>query len=384
MMTSVALVASSFLPRFGGVEEHILNVAQRLRDRDHRVTVWSVDQGDTAVPESVDGIPVRYLPCPLPARQLVAAARAAAALPKAATAWLGAYRRDRPEVIHVQCYGPNGVYATVLARLLRTPLVVSTHGETMADAHGAFQTSALLRASLRRALPRAAAITAVSRFAADDLVRSFGMPPGATHIVPNGVDLTEPSAPRPTWLPDRYVLGVGRMVRNKGFDLLIDGFARLDRDDLSLVIGGEGPERTALHQQAARLGIGDRVLLPGRLTREEVVTTMAGAAVTVMPSRVEAFGIVALEAWRAGSPVVATVHGGPPEFIEDGVTGLLVDPEDPSALATALRRIVDDASFASAIAGAGRRQVASYTWAEVARRYELLYPSSARGETSPR
>lgn len=372
-MRTIALVTSSFLPRFGGVEEHVLNVARTLRGRGHRVVIWAVDQYDDGAPASVDGIPVRFLPCPLPARSVRALARFAVVGPLAAARWLAAWRADRPAVLHVHCFGPNGVFATGLARVTRTPLIVSSHGETFMDADRVFEVSALLRRALRHALDRADAVTACSAFTAAHLEARYGLAPGGAVVVHNGIDADEPAGPAPSWLPERYVLGVGRLVRTKGFDLLLDAFAAAAQAGTDLVIGGDGPERAALASRAAALGLTDRVHLPGRLSRPEVVTVMARAAVLVVPSRIEAFGITVLEGWRAGVPVIATAHGGPPEFVSDGETGLVVDPTDVGALARAITRLLGDPSLARRLGEAGREAAARFTWERAAASYEALY-----------
>lgn len=375
-MVRVALVTSSFLPRVGGVEEHVRHVAHRLRDDGAEVVVWAVDQGDD-VPSEVDGIPVRYLPTPMPARDPGAALRFLASAPVAAGAWWRALRRDRPDVLHVHCYGPNGPWATLAAAAARRPLVLSSHGETFADADQVFDRSRLLASALRRSVRRAAAVTGPSRYTLDDLERRFGLPAGEGAVVPNGIDLgtdlSAEAAPRPAWLPEHYVLAVGRMVGVKGFDLLVEAFARVDRGDVALVVAGDGPERAALRGRADELGLGDRVVLPGRVSGPEVVAAMRSASVVVVPSRFESFGIVVLEAWRAGAPVVATTRGGPPEFVEDGQTGLLVDPTDTAALAAAVARVLDDAVLARRLGAAGRREVEAYSWQGVAARYLDLY-----------
>ncbi|WP_454043027.1 glycosyltransferase family 4 protein [Cellulosimicrobium sp. Marseille-Q8652] len=375
-MTSVALVTSSFLPRAGGVEEHVLHVARRLRAGGHRVAVWSVDQGDDDVPTVLDGgVPVRYLPAPLPARTVPSLASFARTSPAAWRAWRAAWRADLPDVLHVHCYGPQGPWAHALARRTRTPLVVTGHGETFMDAHDVFGTSALLRAALRRSLADARAVTACSGYALADLENRFGLAPGAGTVVPNGIDLDEPGGPRPPWLPGRYVLAVGRAVRTKGFDLLLRAFARADvPDDVRLVVGGDGPELDDLRDLVVREGLDGRVVLPGRLSRPEVVTAVSGALALVVPSRVEAFGIVVLEGWRAGVPVVVTSRGGPPEFVDDGRTGLLVDPHDVEALARAVERVVGDRELARGLGDAGRAEAQAYSWERVAERYAALYP----------
>jgi len=103
---------------------------------------------------------------------------------------------------------------------------------------------------------------------------------------------------------------------------------------------------------------------------------MASATVNVVPSRREAFGIVVLEAWRSGRPLIATDREGPGTLVTDGVDGLLVDPENPDAFAAALRRILTDADLVARLARAGRETVRSYTWDAVVDRYLELYDRS--------
>ncbi|HEY0118687.1 MAG TPA: glycosyltransferase family 4 protein [Cellulomonas sp.] len=376
-MTRVALVASSYAPYVGGVEEHVRHVAAGLRARGHHVVVWTVDRGEGDTFEVIDGVPVRRLPTPMPARSVGAAVRFVLRAPGAWLRWRRALRQDRPDVINVQCFGPNGIWATQIAQVSRRRLVVSSHGETYGDADDVFARSALLRRSLVQALREADAITGCSEHVVRDLERRFGLEPGRGVVVPNGVDLDEPAGTPPEGLPARYLLAVGRLVRTKGFDLLLDAFAAAGLPGVDLVIGGVGPERAALARQASALGVGERVHLPGRLERGAVVSTMAGAVALVVPSRVEPFGIVVLEGWRAAVPVVVTAEGGPADIVTDGVDGLVVDPEDTAALTAALRLVATDAEAAGRMGAAGRLAVTTYTWQRVVADYEALYAHRA-------
>lgn len=372
VMTSVALVASSFLPRTGGVEEHVRHLALGLRDRGHRVAVWAVDQGDP--PATLPGVEVRYLPTPLPALTVRSARDFALAAPRAFRAWQRAFRRDLPDVVHVQCFGPNGPWATALAALHRTPLVIGAHGETFMDEHRVFERSRLQQTALRAALRRAAAVTTCSRYAAEDLAR-FGYDPTRATAVFNGVDPAEPAGALPSGIPSRYLLALGRQVAVKGFDLLLRAFATaadgLGLDGLSLVVAGDGPERSHLAGLAEELGIAGRVHLPGRLDRGQVAAVMAAAEALIVPSRVEAFGIVVLEGLRAGLPTVATSRGGVAEFA--GEAAVLVDPTDLDALASALTRVVTDDDLRIRLTKAGPEVAARYSWARVTDRVEATY-----------
>jgi glycosyltransferase involved in cell wall biosynthesis len=377
----VALVASSYHPHLGGVESHVRHVAGELRDAGSAVEVWTVDRGEHLGTTELDGIRVRHLPTPMPARSAGALARFAVAAPGAWRSWRSAYRSFRPDVLHVQCFGPNGLYAAALARRTGVPLVLSSHGETFMDDHDAFGTSALLRRGLREAIGQAVVTTGCSREVLDDLHDRFGLSGGV--VVPNGVGPApgRRSGPAPRaalglTAVDRVVFAVGRLERMKGFDLVVDAVAAMADPSVTLVVGGAGSQRDSLADLARSRGLGDRFRLVGPLDEAGVDAWMRDAEVVVMPSRREAFGIVALEAWRAGAPLVATSLGGPSTFVESGVDGLVVDPRDTEALAAALRRVLDDPSLAAALAAAGQRAVGRFTWTRVASDYLAIYASA--------
>jgi len=98
-----------------------------------------------------------------------------------------------------------------------------------------------------------------------------------------------------------------------------------------------------------------------------------------MPSRLEPFGIVVLEGWRAGTAVLATDHGGPPEFVHHGEDGLLVDPFDTAAFATVLGRVLSDVQLRQGIAAAGQHRVEAFAWPLIAEEYREVYRAALRG-----
>jgi glycogen(starch) synthase len=242
------------------------------------------------------------------------------------------------------------------------------------DDHDIYEHSITLRTSLRLGLRRAAAVTGCSAFTLRDAER-FGVKLPKAEVIFNGID-EHAVSPQPIDLSfNRYVLGLGRVVRKKGFDLLLEAFARLapEHPDVGLVIAGDGPEREPLQRRVLELDLAERVHFSGWLRRCEVASVMNGAEVFVMPSRVEPFGIVVLEAWRAGVPTVVTPHGGTPEFVEHGVTGLVVDPLDPVLLSAALRSLLVDDSLRVRLAKAGREEARRFDWAHITGHYDALY-----------
>ena len=383
-MTRVALIPSAYPPSVGGVEELTRHLALALVAAGDEVEVWTGIPDDHAAEtvEVRDGLVVRRFPMPLPASRMSAVSHATTTGWRTLRSMRKAVSSFRPDVLHVQCFGPNGTYATALSRLSRVPLVVTLQGETMMDDADIFDTSQVLRTSLRAGIRAASAVTACSAFTLADAVARFGLTPGRGQVVVNGVSLEDaagaPTADLPAPMGDvAYVLALGRVVDKKGFDLLLAGYAAMDPTlrTADLVIGGTGPALERLEAQAEESGIADRVHFVGRLSREQVAAAMAGARVFVMPSRLEPFGIVVLEAWRAGTPVVATARGGAPEYVRDGKDGLLVDPFDTVAMANVLGRVLTDDRLRRSIAVAGRARVESFAWPRVAEAYRAVYRS---------
>lgn len=287
-----------------------------------------------------------------------------------------AIQEFKPELLHVICFSSNGAYATEAARQHQLPLVITLSGETFMDDHDIYERSLLLRLALRRGLRRAGAVTACSQYTLNDALR-FGLRSGTGSVIYNATTRDE-IVPNPFATPfERYVLCLGRVVERKGFDLMIQAFAEVAAraPDVGLVVAGAGSHLAALRALTRQFGVDDRTVFTGALSRGAVAGAVSGASVLVMPSRVEAFGIVALEGWRGGTPVVVTSHGGPREFIRDGLDGLVVDPFDTAALATSVLRVLDDEHLAASLVSSGFERLNMFTWSEVAQQYLGIYRS---------
>jgi glycosyltransferase involved in cell wall biosynthesis len=190
---------------------------------------------------------------------------------------------------------------------------------------------------------------------------------GATvpiHVIHHGVDLLRfHSATR---RPESGLLvSVGRLVPKKGYETLLESLSRVMHagGEFRLEVYGGGPQRTELEKMARRLGLDARISFHGARPPDEIVAAYARASLFVLAPHVledgDRDGIpnVLVEAMAAGVPVVSTRMSGIPELIDDGIDGLLVEPEDIQALAAAIGRLLDDTTLADRLAAAGRRKV---------------------------
>jgi len=238
----------------------------------------------------------------------------------------------------------------------------------------------------RQMFRRLRALGGVSRSVCEATEQAMGLAPGAATVLYNGVPDTncrgssvsiDHSAP-----PQAPTVGaVGRLTPEKGYDVLIRAMALLP--GCRLVLLGEGPERAALTALARQLGMEDRVELAGWVTAPW--TDQFQFDVLATPSRVEGFGLVAVEALMAGIPVVASRLGGLVEVLREGETGLLVAPGDPVVLAHALRELLTDPVKRGAMGRRGRDDVRQrFSPAAMASAYDAFLGSAISGRfTSP-
>ncbi|HOU92078.1 MAG TPA: glycosyltransferase family 4 protein [Polyangiaceae bacterium] len=230
-------------------------------------------------------------------------------------------------------------------------------------------------------------VIAVSSFLASELQRIYGVPHDRIHVVPNGVAYHQFDGfidPGP--VKGRYAIGPldptlfasGRMMAQKGMDLLVEAVPMVlaSYPSAKFVIAGEGPEKAAVVARAHEVGAAGAIRFLGALPRREYVDLVKACDIVVVPSRNEPFGIVVLEAWAAGKPVVATTAGGPREFVWHDVNGFLVDA-NPGGLAHGIGSLLADHDHCRALGRNGRIAVEDrFNWDNVARYTEGVYQAA--------
>ena len=244
----------------------------------------------------------------------------------------------------------------------------------------------------RVSLASAAAVVAVSDGMRGDVLSAYPeIAPQRVRVIRNGIDTVEYAPDQKTDVLERhgidqsrpYVIFVGRITRQKGVPVLLRAAAALDPSAQLVLLAGAadtpelGAEVSALvaELQATRSGV---IWVPEMLPKPDVIQLLTHALVFACPSVYEPLGIVNLEAMACATAVVASRVGGIPEVVDDGVTGLLVPPEDPSSLADAMNRLLRDPGRADAMGRAGReRAVAEFSWDAVAAQTAALYAELA-------
>jgi glycosyltransferase involved in cell wall biosynthesis len=364
---------------WAGGERYLLALATEVDRKRFKLSVIVPDDGPLV--ERLHALDVETCRVPLNDR-LVS--------PRAFLALVRALQRLRPVIVHSHGARSN-VYARLAARYAGVPIVVSTVHNSLFDYEVAGWRRALYVLAERITSPLADRIVAVSQAIARDLVDRYRIEAGRTVVVHNGIDAwafrptrdsaslrAEMRVPR----GGRVVVMAGRMTPQKGWDVLFEAAARLSsvRDDLFWLLVGDGPLRPALTRRAGELGV--RACFAG--ARADMADVLGCADVVVLASRSEGLPFTLLEAMALGKPVVATRVGGVPEVVEDGLSGRLVPPEDPAALASAVAAVLD-APDAVAMGARGRARVqTAFTLDAMVRGIERVYATAlhARAEVT--
>ena len=328
----------------GGAQEHVFNLVNRLDHGFYDVSIVSLSPGSAVRRLQRAGFAVTVIDEP---DDVIATATLAAHLADA-----------RPDVVHNHMFRAEVVGTKAAVALAtaghRRPFVIST-------VHSSRVRSCEDQEQLRRITRLMDRLIVVSSSIEQKVVDEGRL--GAERVlIHNGVDLDRLDHQEPCCTlreeygmePGASIVGVvGRLELEKGHPTLLEAWPMVLEavPGAYLLIVGEGSRHDALRQIAREQGIERHVIFTGR--RDDIPAVTAALDVAVLPSYREAQGLTILEAMAMSRPVVASNVGGIPEMVEDGVTGLLVPPHDPPALAAAIGRLLLDHPFADTLARAG-------------------------------
>ncbi|MDP9393879.1 MAG: glycosyltransferase [Actinomycetota bacterium] len=367
----------------GGQNVHVAALSTALAGLGHDVTVYT-RRDDPTLPDRVttaEGVVVEHVPVgpagPVPKDDLLDF------MPAFGEHLAAAWAEDVPDVVHSH-FWMSALAALVAGRATGVPVVHTYHalGVVKRRHQGAKDTSPRERVRLESAIARdVQRVVATCSDEVFELVR-MGAHRARISVVPCGVDLGRFTESGPAWpRSDRpRLLSIGRLVERKGVDTAIEALRGVPGAELVIAGGpplsqlGADPEARRLKELATNLGVHDRVLMLGQVSREDVPALMRSADVVVCVPWYEPFGIVPLEAMACRRPVVASAVGGLVDTVADGVTGYLVPPRDPEGLAAVLRRMLANPFALEALGRAGIERARSrYAWERIARETATVY-----------
>lgn len=382
----IAVFTDTFLPQVNGVVRSTVTMLNGLVGHGHEAAVFTMQVGKVYPREvSFDDLDPRVRVHTFPSLQVPGFKDIQARIPTVVQP-LKAARRFRPDVIHLQTIFTMGWEAVCIARLLRCPLVGSHHGFLAEYLNNFGLDFGLARAVLKRYLAwyynRCTAVVTPAQALRDELLE-YGLKRPA-HVISNPVDLHRFSLSEPKEaLQQRYgitrptVVHMGRLVKQKGVDVLLHAFARLRRAGIEadLLMLGDGRERAGLEALVCRLGIGDDVAWAGMLRGRALIERLATGDIFVSASKTEVQPLVFLEAMAMGIPAIGVQAGGVPECVRHGHNGLVVAPDDPAALADAMRALILDPALRREYGSRARDAAQRCEAGAVVREMEELYRS---------
>lgn len=355
---------------FGGVAFVVRNLARYLKSQGHEVLF--LVPGRSVVPRQkitkfgLTGFEMRFQ-MPFGERHpLMSLLIFAALFPAILYHLIRLVRREKIQIVNIHYPVAAFFYFALCRRLLLFKLVTSFHGADVFPQTGCDCARDSL--GVRLLLSASDLLISPCRRSRDDFIAIFPGLARKVHAIHNGADLAElpGTAPRSIGAgQEKRILCTAYYHSYKGLDVLIRSFSFLLGSDpaLRLLLAGDGPERARLEDLAKSLGVHGQIDFLGWQGREQIKNLLHSCDIFVLPSRCECFSISILEALACGRPVVATRVGGTPEIIEHGKTGLLVEPDDPSALAEGLKLLLTDAALRATLAANGHDTVTrSFSW----------------------
>ncbi len=316
----LALFCNDYWPTIGGVQTAVRGLAKALRVRGHQPLILTCQPDACPSTDELDEIPIRRFQWSLRPRASFAirAWQIRRQVRDAVTKW-------QPDALYVHFVTTSALFARDCAGIANAPLLLSFRGN---DVIGIAPRSWLTR-RVYRGLTAAADANLFCSPWLERMGRAApwfrGRPP-RIGVLQDAVTVEDRTTP--AWAKEvPYVFAAGRMVWKKGFDLLLRAWSILGSQiEAPLWIAGDGELRVTLEELASELELGSRVRFLGALSHPEVLGLLEHAALTIVPSRDEPYGIVVVEAQALGVPIVATRVGNVPDLIAHGRTGYLAEP----------------------------------------------------------
>jgi len=364
----IALFCPSY-GQVGGIETKADRLITAFRSAGHDVTVLARGEASRRSHGAVPVMRAAYHQSPRRVRHVARHVRFLRQLPGAVRTLRRAVSEAASDVVLTLAISSYAAYIAALTAC--APVVLSLEG---GEPGGQFTANPRL---LRWALRRATRVVACARSLGAAATALAPDVASRLTVIPNGVD-PERFADGPTYShPRPYLVAVGRLVPQKGFDVLLEAFAGV-ASDVDLLIAGDGPERGRLESLRDRHGLTGRVRFLGTADPAAVAPLFRGALLVVCPSRWEGLPLVSLEAMASGRAVVASAVDGIPDAVIDGETGVLVPPDDPRALTRAIESLLGAPDRRERLGARGAALVRErFTWASVAERYLAVLESAA-------
>jgi glycogen(starch) synthase len=371
----------------GGLGKHVAELVPALGDRGMQIHVVTPLRGGQQEPEASHGVVIHRVMVPSGTfpHFYAEAAQANLSLQKAGEEIVDA---EGPfDLVHTHDWLTASA-AIGLKHRFKLPLLATIHATERGRGRGVLQGEQAQRINDAEwwLTYEAWRVVCCAQFMADEVHGYFGTPTDKIDVIPNGVDASPFQALDSASLQEfrlRYalpwekiIMHVGRIVYEKGVDVLIRSVPQIlaEAPEAKFVIAGRGPELDHLRQRVREMNLEQKVLLTGFISDEDRNKLYKVADVAVFPSLYEPFGIVALEAMAARTPVVVSAVGGLVEVVRHAETGITIHPGDPASCAWGILHTLQNPEWTTArVENAYREALTTFNWDTIAEQTNVVY-----------
>ena len=384
---NVMFLTWEFPPRvIGGISPHVFYLSKSLAKKGVKVHVVTCDFPGAPARETFDGVEVyRVDSYKNPSPDFATWVYLMNLNMQREAAAIAAKLEDKVDLFHAH----DWLVATAgigLKHVFRKPLLVTMHSTEIGRRDGVHTSTEKMIAETEAWLTYEAwKVICCSQYMVSHVKWAFGLPDDKLVMVPNGVNMNvyeealatdlKPFRSRFALPEEKLVLFVGRLVYEKGAHVLINAIPRiLEKVDAKFVIVGSGYMKDQLSTIVRSMGLEHKVMFTGFVDEETLLKLQCSADVSVVPSLFEPFGIVALEAMAAKSPVVVSDTGGLGEIVEHDITGVKVYPNNTESLAWGIAKVLTDDKYRNNLReNAFKRIQEKYDWNKIAQQTQRIY-----------
>jgi glycosyltransferase involved in cell wall biosynthesis len=287
----------------------------------------------------------------------------------------GRYKFD---ILHCHGVYPPGYVGVSFQKITGVPVIITPHGGDIKTNGEGHVINRRITLRIKKTFSETRAVTAISSHVKEQVI-SLNANPDKVYLIPNGIWLNEfcHVSNKHTIHEDPYILYLGRLVAQKGVNILIQAFSRIitRHPNIRLKIAGEGRDKNNLIKLAISSGTNRNIDFLGIVRGPEKINLLSNALFLVLPSQREGFPVVVLEAFASGIPVVASFIGGTSDIIRNDENGFLISPEDIEGFADKLSCLLRDERLREQFSVKALATASSYDWSKVVRKYISVYES---------
>ena len=369
---NITLIPDGYLPMTGGGELVVYNLSKQLLKKGHNVNIITPRYPRFKSRELIDGIIVdRVSICSTNASLI---RRVGFTLYAVCKIWR-LLKKNRTEIMQIHYVGFLAFSILLLSYIYKFKLVVRLSGSDVLFDLLAFASARNIWV-LRKILKRADYVVTCSHSLLIDAQKRIPEIKGKSTVIYNGVDRDKFNRAKKYIHTRPYILSVANFKHYKGQDILIMAFKDIAEKykNIDLILVGDGKMKENCQQFAGLLKLQDKVIFMGRISdRKKIAELFNGCEFFVLPSRYETFGIVNLEAMAAGKAILATNTGGVPEFVKNGINGILVNPKEDKTLTEEMMRLLEDVNLRNRLGENGKKMANWYSWQRMTDEYLNIY-----------